>query len=172
MPLRNTSNEELNTEPSEEPIYILVLAEEHLVASIRERIINLLRENELYFDPEVDSDQYDPFQECAESIPLDDPDYLPPPDNPDLQPEISWPFENDPSTSPTLNDASITCPEQLSSLPSGLRFGPLVANMSDASPSKRRKTKGTPMKTKKSFGKQFAPHSMLNLLNLWCANHL
>jgi hypothetical protein len=159
--LRNTSNEELNTEPSEEPseepIYILVLAEAHLVASIRERIINLLREIELYFDPEVDSHQYCPSQAFTESIPLDDPDYLPPPDDPDLQLEISWPFENDPSTSPTLNDASFTCPEHLSSLPSGLRFGPLVASMSDASPSKRRKTKGTPMKTKKSFGKQVAP---------------
>jgi hypothetical protein len=127
------------------------LAEEHLVASTRERIINLLRENllrknALYFDPEVDTHQYYPSEAFIESILLDDPDYLLPPDSPDFEPEISWPFEDDPSNYPDLYDASFTCPEQL------------LANMLDASPSKRRKTNGAPMKTKKSFGKQVASH--------------
>lgn len=131
------------------------MAEERLVASTRERIINLFRENELYFDPEVDSHQYYPSEAFAESILLDDPDYLPPPDSPDFEPENSWPFEDDPSNHPDLYDASFTCPEQLSPLLSGLRFGPLLANMLGASPSKRRKTKGAPMKC---FGKQIAPH--------------
>jgi hypothetical protein len=132
------------------------LAEEHLVASTKERITSLFRENELYYDPEVDSDQYYPSEAFAESIPLDEPDYLPPPDSPDFEPETSWPFDDDPSNYPDLYDTSFTCPEQLSPLLSGLRFGPLVTNMLDASPSKRRKTKGAPMKTKKTFGKQVA----------------
>jgi hypothetical protein len=165
------------------------LAEEHLVASTVEGIIKLFKENESYFNPEIDCDQHYPSEAFSESDLLDDPDYLPPPDNPDLQPEISWRLEIDPSTCPACNNADSTpqlpstaffsrginrynspyrnatetarpistCAEHLSSLLSAFTTEPVVATMSDASPSKRRKTKGTPMKTKKSFGKQVAP---------------
>ena len=99
---KDISNEEPIEEHNKESIYILILVEKHLIASTREQIIDILRENELYFDPEVDSHQYYPSEAFIENIPLDDPDYLPPPDNPDLQLEEPSRFENDPPPAPPL----------------------------------------------------------------------
>jgi hypothetical protein len=142
--------------------------EKHIVASIRQRIINTFAESNSYYPPDIvaESHQYETYVPPNEFWPGKHRDpALPASGAPQgesdfdlgrLCREVGERETGESETSARERGSPVRRrARHPTSLVSAFTSNFAGVTMSDASPSKRRKTKGTPMKTKKSYGKEF-----------------
>jgi hypothetical protein len=140
--------------------------EKHLVASTRQHIINAFAESNSYHPPDVnaESHKYETYFTPNDFWPGEHSDpSLPSTDASEGESDFDLEYLCREAVEEAIAEIETSARERGSPVRRGARHPtfPVSAftsnlagfTMSDASPSKRRKTKGTPMKTKKSYGK-------------------
>jgi hypothetical protein len=154
-------------QPAKE-IFIIIAVEEHLVVSTRDHFVNAIKAKNRWeptqlVNPGINTteDEISPADLSSRYLPLSSSTEreLEQDSESDSEPE----FERVPSPSPKLK---LKLKLRHKAKPAGKpkKFFARVCRvvggvrMSDASPSKRRKTRGAPMKTKKSAGKYFTTY--------------